>query len=65
MPILKKQNTKLKSKSSDLKKRLRNKPDKVIFNPYFEKKIDSKYIDTFWKKYFSGKLTSFLEKRTS
>lgn len=35
-------------------------PEGLIFTPYFKKKVNPKYIDAFWKDYFSG----IIEKRT-
>jgi len=52
-----------KASSSRVSRPLTKIPGTIIFASYPKKKVDRKYIDSFWKKYFNGKLKRMVSRR--
>lgn len=64
MPLKKVASSNLKKKSSSRVSRpLTKTPGTIIFASYPRKKVDKKYIDAFWERYFNGELKKFISKR--
>lgn len=53
----------LKKTTSRTSRPLTKTPGTIIFASYPKKKVDRKYIDAFWKRYFSGELKEATLKR--